>query len=183
MNDITRNRLIGAIVILLVIVIFFPYVGKKKSFQSSNELPLTALSGEWQPGDEDEGLESMAITNQQVDTATEGTVESIKRKQQVRDKQAEEPKIAVKPNPPTQIEKNYIIQLVALKNKQKVEELLALLRLHDYQAYIDLPDQGSDQIMRLYVGPYLSKEQAESIMIDLNNLTKLKGIIVNKKSR
>lgn len=182
MHDITRNRLIGVIVILLIIIIFFPYAGKKKSFRSNKELPLTSLSGDWQRSD-DKGLESMVIRDLQVDAMNEGTAESIRRKQQVRDKGAEEPKIAVKPGPPTQIGKDFTIQLVALKNKQKIEELLALLRLHDYQAYIDSSDYGSDQIMRLYIGPYSSKEQAESIIIDLNNLTKLKGIIVNKQSR
>lgn len=184
MNNITRNRLIGAIVILLIIVIFFPYVGKKKSFQSNKALPLITISGEWQRSDEDKGLESMVITNRQAaDVMPEGTAEPIKRKQQLRDKQAEEPKIAVKPLRHAQIGENYTIQLVALKNKQKIEELLALLRLHNYPAYIDSSDRVSDDIIRLYVGPYSSKEQAESIMVDLNNLTKLKGIIVTKQSR
>lgn len=74
--------------------------------------------------------------------------------------------------------KNYNIQLVALKNQKKIEELLALLRLHNYHAYID--KQGGEEIRRLFVGPYTSKAKAQSTILDLHNLTKLKGIIITE---
>lgn len=74
--------------------------------------------------------------------------------------------------------KPYMIQLVALKNKQKIEELVALLRLNNYNVRVIPQNPESGQLIKLQVGPYAKKEQAEQVIISLNNLTKLKGIIV-----
>lgn len=74
--------------------------------------------------------------------------------------------------------KPYMIQLVALKNKQKIEELVALLRLNNYNVRIIPKNPDPDQLIKLQVGPYAKKEQVEQVIISLNNLTKLKGIIV-----
>ncbi|MDF7668060.1 SPOR domain-containing protein [Orbaceae bacterium ESL0727] len=74
--------------------------------------------------------------------------------------------------------KTYLIQLVALKNRQKIEELVALLRLNSYDVKLMPKNPAPDQLVKLVIGPYAKKEQAEQVIIDLNNLTKLKGIIV-----
>ncbi|MWN31747.1 MULTISPECIES: SPOR domain-containing protein [unclassified Gilliamella] len=74
--------------------------------------------------------------------------------------------------------KPYIIQLAALKNRQKIEELVALLRLNNYSVKTIPQKPEPNQLIKLQVGPYAKKEQAEQVIINLNNLTKLKGIIV-----
>ncbi|OCG20127.1 hypothetical protein A9G22_00815 [Gilliamella sp. App2-1] len=74
--------------------------------------------------------------------------------------------------------KLYMIQLTALKNRQKIEELVALLRLNNYSVRTIPQNPEPNQLIKLQVGPYAKKEQAEQIIINLNNLTKLKGIIV-----
>lgn len=74
--------------------------------------------------------------------------------------------------------KLYMIQLTALKNKQKIEELVALLRLNNYNVKVIPKNPEPNQLIKLQVGPYAKKEQAEQVIINLNNLTKLKGIIV-----
>ena len=74
--------------------------------------------------------------------------------------------------------KTFMIQLTALKNKQKIEELVALLRLNNYNVRLIPKNPEPNQVIKLQVGPYAKKEQAEQIITNLNNLTKLKGIIV-----
>ncbi|WP_294615139.1 SPOR domain-containing protein [uncultured Gilliamella sp.] len=80
--------------------------------------------------------------------------------------------------PPEQESKPYMIQLIALKNRQKIEELVALLRLNNYNVRVIPKNPEPDQLIKLQVGPYAKKEQVEQVIISLNNLTKLKGIIV-----
>jgi DedD protein len=74
--------------------------------------------------------------------------------------------------------KPYMIQLTALKNRKKIEELVALLRLNNYNVRTIPQKPEPDQLIKLQVGPYANKKQAEQVIINLNNLTKLKGMIV-----
>ena len=77
-----------------------------------------------------------------------------------------------------QTDKTYMIQLGALKNKKKIEELVALLKLNNYNVRIIPNNSAPNQLIKLQVGPYAKKEQAEQLISNLNNLTKLKGVIV-----
>ncbi|WP_085165538.1 SPOR domain-containing protein [Gilliamella bombi] len=82
------------------------------------------------------------------------------------------------PSMSQQESKPYMIQLTALKNKQKIEELIALLRLNNYSVRTIPDNPEPNQLIKLQVGPYAKKEQAEQVIINLNNLTKLEGIII-----
>ena len=77
-----------------------------------------------------------------------------------------------------QTDKPYMIQLGALKNKKKIEELVALLRLNNYNVRVIPNNPGPNQLIKLQVGPYAKREQAEQLISNLNNLTKLKGVII-----
>lgn len=74
--------------------------------------------------------------------------------------------------------KPYMIQLTALKNRQKIEELVALLRLNNYNVRLIPKNPEPNQLIKLQIGPYAKREQAEQVIVDLDTLTKLKGIIV-----
>lgn len=190
MNDRTRNRLIGIISILLIIIIFFPYMGKKSVSEKEKEIALTALSAEYGESPDEATKPFKPPTTSQPSSETLLSITSVvtSPKSAVSEKLASQSKTVLK-TPRFESEKsdmkrhlddvkNYAIQLVALKNQKKIEELLALLRLHNYHAYVDKRDE--EHIQRLFIGPYSSKEQAESTILDLHNLTKLKGIIITK---
>lgn len=83
-----------------------------------------------------------------------------------------------KPVVSSQETKPYMIQLTALKNRQKIEELVALLRLNNYNVRLIPKNPEPNQLIKLQVGPYAKREQAEQVIVDLDTLTKLKGIIV-----
>lgn len=189
MNNRIRSRLIGGIAILLVIIISFPYMSKKQQLFQSKEIAMNHIRDVYPPK-----LNQVTKSRQlqpslpQIQTLPEAKAGAT----QVHAVIPAEIQQKIKPIAKTGIAlpvkaeqkqvlngiKNYNIQLVALKNQKKVEELLALLRLHNYHAYIDQRDDT--QIRRLFVGPYTSKAKAQSILLDLHNLTRLKGIIITK---
>lgn len=74
--------------------------------------------------------------------------------------------------------KLYMIQIAALKNKKKIEELVALLRLNNYNVKVIPKNPEPNQLIKLQVGPYGKREQAEQVIDNLNSLTKQKSIIV-----
>ncbi|MDY4388500.1 cell division protein DedD [Pectobacterium aroidearum] len=90
-----------------------------------------------------------------------------------------EPKPEVKPETqPTQqapVGQAYIVQLGALKNADKVNEIVVKLRLSGYRAYTVPSTPVSGQITRIYVGPDASKQKLESSLGELQQLSGLSG--------
>lgn len=71
----------------------------------------------------------------------------------------------------------FIVQLGALKNASKVNEIVAKLRLSGYRAYTvpSTPVQG--QITRIYVGPDASKAKMQAAVGELKSLSGLSGVV------
>ncbi|MEZ3499289.1 cell division protein DedD [Pantoea sp. KPR_PJ] len=71
----------------------------------------------------------------------------------------------------------YVVQLGALKNAAKVNEIVAKLRLSGYRAFTvpSTPVQG--QITRLYVGPDASKAKLQSSLSELQSVSGLGGVV------
>ncbi|KGA33194.1 cell division protein DedD [Pectobacterium brasiliense] len=90
-----------------------------------------------------------------------------------------QPKPEVKPETqPTQqapVGQAYIVQLGALKNADKVNEIVAKLRLSGYRAYTVPSTPVSGEITRIYVGPDASKQKLESSLGELKQLSGLSG--------
>lgn len=69
----------------------------------------------------------------------------------------------------------YVVQLGALKNAARVNEIVAKLRLSGYRAFTVPSTPVQDQITRLFVGPDPSKQKLESSLPDLNRISGLVG--------
>lgn len=85
------------------------------------------------------------------------------------------PKPEVKPVEKAPQGQAYIVQLGALKNAGKVDEIVARLRLSGYQVYTVPSSPVNGQLTRIYVGPNASKQQLDSALSELKNLTGLQG--------
>lgn len=187
MNNKKRSQLIGFITLILVALVIVPYVITDKSPKTESTIML------FHPDDSDEGdtlREGNEFDIANVENENDSTpiiddtieqfndvppIESMPPDQQIETTATPSDEVVQQ-----QAEKGYTIQLVALKNKQKIEELIALLRLNNYDVYTQpkIPKEG--QVTRLMVGNYPTKEQAELVSIDLANLTKLKGFVTVK---
>ena len=73
------------------------------------------------------------------------------------------------------VAQSYVVQLGALKNADKVNEIVAKLRLSGYRAYTlpATPVQG--QITRVFVGPEANKQKLEGSLETLKDLSGLSG--------
>lgn len=69
----------------------------------------------------------------------------------------------------------YVVQLGALKNAAKVNEIVASLRLSGHRAYTvpSTPVQG--EITRIFVGPDASKQKLQASLAELNGISGLSG--------
>lgn len=83
-----------------------------------------------------------------------------------------------KPAPPADhlpVGRAYVVQLGALKNADKVNEIIATLRLSGYQVYTIPSKPTTSGITRIYVGPDISKQKLQSQLAELHQLSGLKG--------
>ncbi|WP_426608070.1 cell division protein DedD [Pantoea anthophila] len=132
------------------------------------------------------------VTEQQKARVTEQPkpkpVEQPKPKvtEQPKPKPAEQPKAVEQPKEETAPKaaettapagQAYVVQLGALKNASKVNEIVAQLRLSGYRAFTvpSTPVQG--QITRIYVGPDASKAKMQSAVGELKNISGLGGVV------
>ncbi|NIG87376.1 cell division protein DedD [Serratia symbiotica] len=69
----------------------------------------------------------------------------------------------------------YVVQLGALKNATRVDEIVSSLRLSGYRVFTvpSTPVQG--QLTRIYVGPDASKQKLQSSLSALNAISGLSG--------
>ncbi|MGX8942052.1 cell division protein DedD [Symbiopectobacterium sp. Eva_TO] len=77
----------------------------------------------------------------------------------------------------------YLVQLGALKNADKVNEIVAKLRLSGYRAYTVPSTPVAGEITRIYVGPDASKQKLQSALGELQQLSGLTGQVRNYSAR
>ncbi|AYY81370.1 MULTISPECIES: cell division protein DedD [Proteus] len=206
-----QNRLVGAVVLVAVGVIFLPALldGDKKY----NEDQFAAIPLVPKPGDEQE-IESIAPIEQTTtpSTPSEGASEAMLSEavtgveqptatppqspnvvpvtplEQPTPTPPEQPKPVppvvtppVQPSvPPVQETKPpkgeaWVVQLGALKNAAKVEEIIAKMHFSGYPVYTVPARPVAGQMTRIYIGPSASKSELQDILPHLKELTGLQG--------
>ncbi len=163
-----RNQLIGFATFLLIIAIIAPNIITDKSNSQTSTVPIL------QSGVIDEQNQDFVVKNESSYTPDSDQYPSPLASPDIIDESFDS-QITTSSE---QTDKPYMIQLGALKNKKKIEELVALLRLNNYNVRVIPNNPGPNQLMKLQVGPYAKREQAEQLISNLNNLTKLKGVII-----
>ncbi|WP_314155025.1 cell division protein DedD [Rouxiella badensis] len=72
---------------------------------------------------------------------------------------------------------SYVVQLGALKNADKVNEVVAKLRLSGYRAYTVPATPVQGQITRVFVGPEANKQNLEASLSSLKSVSGLSGVV------
>lgn len=140
-----------------------------------------------------EAMLSEAITqqqNEQVETQPSTTTPAPSVVEPVKPEPKPEPKVEPKPQPkpepkpepkPQPQGKAFVVQVIALNNASKVEEIVAKLRLSGYQVYTVPAKPVNNKLTRIYVGPEASRQRLEAALPELNKITGTKGIIQSYK--
>ena len=208
-----QNRLVGAVVLVAVGVIFLPALldgDKKYNEDQFASIPLVP-----KPGDEQEiesiapieqtsvpstpsegaseGMLSEAVTGVEQPTVTTPEPPAVvpvtppvqPPQQPQQPTSTPEPPAVVTPPvqppaPPVQETKPpkgeaWVVQLGALKNAAKVEEIIAKMHFSGYPVYTVPARPVAGQVTRIYIGPSASKSELQAILPHLKELTGLQG--------
>lgn len=75
--------------------------------------------------------------------------------------------------------KAYVVQLGALKNADKVNEIVGKLRASGYRVYTSPSTPVAGKITRILVGPEASKDKLKGSLGELNKISGLNGVVMN----
>lgn len=201
-----QNRLVGAVVLVAVGVIFLPALldgDKKYNEDQFASIPLVPKPGDEQEIESIAPIEQTAVPSTPSEGASEGmiseavtgieqpavttpeppTVVPVQPSEQPQPTQ-EPPAVVTPPAqpsvPPVQETKPpkgeaWVVQLGALKNAAKVEEIIAKMHFSGYPVYTIPARPVSGQVTRIYIGPSASKSELQAILPHLKELTGLQG--------
>ncbi|MCX8573805.1 SPOR domain-containing protein [Gilliamella sp. B3831] len=180
-----RNRLVGFATLLLILALIAPWIITDKSNTTTSTTPILQpnivnqqfQSVEHTPDDSFTQNNSSEVANFPYALDTDQNPSSL-ISPEINAEDVNEPITTDQTVTTTQDSKLYMIQIAALRNKQKIEELVALLRLNNYNVKVIPKKPEPNQLIKLQVGPYAKREQAEQVIDNLNNLTKQKSIII-----
>ena len=197
-----QNRLVGTIVLVALGVIILPGLldGQKKHYQDEfAAIPLVP-----KPGDRDEPDMLPAATQALPSQPPEGAAEEVRAGDAAAPSldpsripvnsnsfdDFQEPVVAAKPQPkpqqppqqqaalPAPTGKAYVVQLGALKNADKVNEIVGKLRASGFKVYTSPSTPVQGKITRILVGPDASKDKLKGQLGDLQQISGLSGVVM-----
>ncbi|WP_109407161.1 cell division protein DedD [Proteus faecis] len=203
-----QNRLVGAVVLVAVGVIFLPALldgDKKYNEDQFASIPLVPKPGDEQEIESIAPIEQTSVPSTPSEGASEGMIsEAVTGVEQPAVTTPESPAVVpvtpvepqqptptpeppavvtppVQPStPPVQETKPpkgeaWVVQLGALKNAAKVEEIIAKMHFSGYPVYTIPARPVAGQVTRIYIGPSASKSELQAILPHLKELTGLQG--------
>ncbi|MCZ8601795.1 cell division protein DedD [Escherichia albertii] len=198
-----QNRLVGTIVLVALGVIVLPGLldGQKKHYQDEfAAIPLVP-----KPGDRDEPDMMPAATQALPTQPPEGAAEEVRAgdaaapsldpatiaanntefEPEPAPVAPPKPKVEAPPAPKPVVEekaaptgKAYVVQLGALKNADKVNEIVGKLRGAGYRVYTSPSTPVQGKITRILVGPDASKDKLKGSLGELKQLSGLSGVVM-----
>lgn len=150
------------------------------------------------PGDSGAGIDEVPVTREQP--KPKPVVEKPKPVEKPQSKAAadqtaerlammnEEPPVAEKPAKQETAEKAptgqaYVVQLGALKNADKVNEIVGKLRGAGFRVYTSPSTPVQGKVTRILVGPDASKDKLKASLGELSSLSGLNGVVMNYTPR
>jgi len=190
-----KQRVIGAIVLVSLAVIFLPMILKERS-----DYPAAAKTAEIPPMPEKiKAIQQRANNNtkpaakKQPVLPKPKSIPSDQKNRQVVNKALSKPKeskklaesksskVVAKAPKTRKITQSYAIQLGSFSSQKNAVDLKRKLQKSRYKAYIEVIRTSKGLRHRVRVGPYLKYDQIESIRKKINRGFKLNGKIVNYK--
>lgn len=150
-----KYRIVGALVILALIIIFLPWLLNRRqqtmpTFLTQDRIPA-------QPAEP--SVADVEAAHAERKQALEDVVEKAELQPAVK-------------------EGAWLVQLASFSNKAYADKLVAKLQAGGYTAFVQQTDSSSGAVSRVFVGPETQRNQAEQTLAALEKAYQLKGIVV-----
>lgn len=195
MNSALKNRLVGTIILVALVVILLPEVLDGEKTQGTQEFvdipsapaPLVIESADEFPQQtlDEKTAQTLPISNEIAlddpqaiqDASVQANANSTQNGAAVQTSAAsplkiEEPEIEIDVK-----DSGWVVQLGSFRNEKNVNELISKLKQAGYRAYSQPVRTNLGMLNKVFVGPELERARLEKALPHLEELTKLKGKI------
>lgn len=180
MSPALKNRLVGTIVLVAVIVIFLPdLLDGKKQTNSPNFVQFPRVE------DIPKAQEIEAIPEQEIKqnvesklTITDDVALDEQADGEAIDRDAESliaQTVITEPLEPNTLDAGWVVQLGSFRHQKNVNELLDKLETAGYRAFSRKVDTSAGRLTKVFVGPDVDKLKLERALPHLTETTGLKG--------
>jgi len=167
MDDGIKQRLIGALVLVALMVIFLPMLFSNGDFEPAEVLvdipkkppiPTFEISKPVKPSEQRQAEKAEAKPNKKPQQTLQELV----------DKEVDENKLPV----------SWALQVASFKERDNAENLRDKLRQAGYKAYIKYRLDVEPKMIRVLVGPVLKRSEIDKIKAAIVRHHKLEGVVV-----
>lgn len=203
MNDILKQRLVGALILLALGVVFWPIIFVEPEERQAREQqripappaidtsPIEAPSAEGLRASPEWAVEDMGaaqdidiyatapaeVTDTDEPAVEPGAVEaegiSTVETRGTRDEAPEQPTLDEQGLPVA-----WILQVASVSSAGKADELRNRLLAMDEKAYVKKLERGQKNLYRVYIGPNIERAQLERIQADIDQRFGVRSLIV-----
>ncbi len=206
MNEILKQRLVGALILVALGVVFWPIIfvepgakplGEAVHIPARPSVDTTPISAPEKdgvrPSPELAAMAEAEVTSEKVVESNEpverASLPMVKPIQKAPVEQA----FSVKPNPESHTPRKeapakpaidadgvpiaWILQVASVSNPQKADELRRRLVDMGYKGYVKKIKSGNSMLLRVYVGPKFERARLESIQGKIDSQFKVKSMV------
>lgn len=191
MNDILKQRLVGALILVALGVVFWPII-----FVQPADKPATAqqpipprpdVDATPLPAPDPAGLRSSPKLNGDTALAkTESNQEAIAAASQPEgNKTVSKPAMTVRSKAPEPLKMDedgvplaYILQVASVSSQQKADDIRKRLLEMQHKAYVKKVARNGDTLYRVYIGPKFERAKLESLRSSINKEFGVSSIVV-----
>lgn len=181
MDDGIKQRLIGAVFLVALMIIFLPMLFGDRNDEAVDiliEMPAKPVIPEF---DISKPLEPNKQHSSKQHEVEKAGVEVIRPEVKLGTKhQADKDRkeLADKKVDANNLPVSWTLQVASFKNRSNAEKLRDKLRQGNYKAYIKFRPDVEPQMIRVFVGPVLEHKIINSIKASINTQYKLDGLVI-----
>jgi DedD protein len=197
MNNILKQRLVGALILVAVGVVFWPIIFVEQGVKPLGEAAYIPLrpsvdTTPIEPPNKETVRQSPSIEVSTEDEAAEPPLADVVEKAPVPVEKAAQVKPETKSKPVRQTRKEapvkpaidadgipiaWILQVASVSSKENAEELRLGLVNMGYKAYIKKIKTGTSVLLRVYVGPKVERARLEAIQSEIDSQFNVKSMV------
>jgi DedD protein len=172
-DDGIKQRLIGAVVLVALMVIFLPMF-----FSSSETEPVDILieMPEKPPIPEFDISKPVKPSGQPADSVPEAEPAPAPAPEVAVEQQAEE--LKDKKVDDSGLPVSWALQVASFKERENAEKLRDKLRKDGFKAYIKYRLDVEPRLIRVFIGPVLERESIDKLKVDVSKQYQLDGVVV-----
>ena len=206
MENSLKQRIIGAIVLIALAIIFLPAILKDKANSGTFKSKIPAqpeelanyrvdtqkidqLVADQQDSDASQSktvAKAEAKPNKNTNQSTDSTKNTQRKTKQITsgDSQITSEKDSKLESPPEEsiISQNYrdaawVIQVASFSNESNAKKMVGKLKANNYKAYRRKVISGNKKVFRVFVGPYIEKNDAQKTLSSISILSESNAIL------